>query len=96
MPKKIQYFRPAYLAPAAKSYERQTKRKEDISFYHNKRWVKLRALKIAEFPMCERCGAALAQHVHHIKPRKTHPDLAFEYENLESLCIPCHNAEPDR
>ena len=31
-----------------------------------------------------------AKIVHHILPVKTHPELAWEDRNLESLCIACH------
>lgn len=29
--------------------------------------------------------------VHHIKPLEDYPELAFDNNNLESLCIRCHN-----
>ncbi|BAM46340.1 HNH endonuclease [Amphibacillus xylanus] len=30
-------------------------------------------------------------NVHHIKEIETHPDLALELDNLETLCVSCHN-----
>src|SRR5690625_4032008 len=30
-------------------------------------------------------------NVHHIKEIETHPELALELDNLETLCVPCHN-----
>ncbi|WP_232317039.1 HNH endonuclease signature motif containing protein [Paenibacillus sp. D9] len=34
-----------------------------------------------------------ANTVHHIKPLETHPELALETDNLESICPACHNKE---
>ena len=30
-------------------------------------------------------------NVHHKKEIETHPELALEIENLETLCVSCHN-----
>ena len=32
-----------------------------------------------------------ADHVHHVKPLKDHPTLAFVESNCMSLCAACHN-----
>lgn len=37
-----------------------------------------------------------AEEVHHIKELKEHPELAFEDDNLISLCIDCHNLRHGR
>lgn len=34
--------------------------------------------------------------VHHIKELKYHPDLALEEDNLETICVDCHNKEHNR
>lgn len=34
--------------------------------------------------------------VHHIKELEHHPDLALEDDNLETLCVDCHNKIHDR
>lgn len=34
--------------------------------------------------------------VDHIKELATHPELAFDMENLETLCIRCHNKKHNR
>lgn len=34
--------------------------------------------------------------VHHIKELEDHPDLALEIDNLETLCVRCHNQIHDR
>lgn len=61
-------------------------------FYSSPQWRRLRALKLAEDPLCARCGSA-ANEVHHCKPVVTHPELALVKSNLESLCKPCHSRE---
>ena len=69
-------------------------RKADVAFYQSKRWRSLRLLVLREQPVCT-CGQP-AEHVHHIRPRKLFPDLAFVRSNLEALCIPCHNKKDER
>ncbi|BDH62319.1 HNH endonuclease [Lysinibacillus sp. PLM2] len=34
--------------------------------------------------------------VHHKKELEFHPDLALEEDNLETICVDCHNKEHDR
>ncbi|UII58110.1 HNH endonuclease (plasmid) [Cytobacillus spongiae] len=34
--------------------------------------------------------------VHHIKELEHHPDLALEEDNLETICVDCHNKEHGR
>ena len=69
--------------------------------YQDKRWKKLRAAKLRENPLCERCESKNtinpASEVHHKIPFDTGvtieqtEELAFDYDNLMSLCIPCHS-----
>ena len=47
---------------------------------------------------CQKCKNVYhtfrrATTVHHIKHLKEHPELAFEDDNLISLCYDCHNEE---
>lgn len=78
---------------------RAAKRVDD--FYTSPEWRKARGIvrKRANYK-CSRCGvqcrrhkgeAGPMPHVDHIKPRKTHPDLALELYNLRVLCAPCHS-----
>jgi len=70
------------------------------NIYQDPRWKRLRAAKFRANPLCEKCEAkgmvVMAQEVHHKIPFQTGttPEeierLAFDYDNLESLCIPCH------
>ena len=59
------------------------------------RWQQLRLKALARDNwQCQRCSTIeVAEHVHHIQSRHARPDLAFEIENLESLCAKCHRME---
>lgn len=67
----------------------------------NRRWITLRAYKLAKTPLCERCTkegrTRLAKEVHHIIPVETEKSearmraLAYDYNNLMSLCESCHH-----
>ena len=63
-------------------------------------WQALRRSHLREEPHCRACAEAgkvrQAVIVDHIKPVATHPDLRLEPSNLQSLCIPCHNAKTNR
>jgi len=49
-------------------------------------WHKIRNYKIKINPLCERCQAAGNHH-------KDHNPKNNEWDNLESLCQACHDAE---
>ena len=67
--------------------------------YQDKRWKKLRAVKFANNPLCEVClkdgRVRLADEVHHIVPFYNGVEalewLAFDYDNLLSVCFECHD-----
>lgn len=78
-----------------------------IKFYQSKAWrtLRLEAMKRANYE-CEHCkkqgnlttketinryGRKTKMEVNHKKPVKTHPHLALTLDNLEYLCIDCHN-----
>jgi len=42
------------------------------------------------------CGASGRLEIDHVKPVRTHPDLAFELDNLQTLCRRCHAAKTRR
>jgi 5-methylcytosine-specific restriction protein A len=70
------------------------------AIYQSKRWWKLRAWKLQNNPLCEECEkrgkVVQTEEVHHKIPFDTGKtkeeieELAYNYENLESLCIKCH------
>jgi 5-methylcytosine-specific restriction endonuclease McrA len=61
-------------------------------------WRKLR-MKALEMNdgRCECCGRSkhdgAVMHVDHIKPRKTHPELALTLKNLQVLCDICNHGK---
>lgn len=63
--------------------------------YQSKAWRNLRALKFANNPLCELCllkgKVTQTEEVHHIIPFDVNPDLAYDYDNLMSLCSECHS-----
>ncbi|WP_153123264.1 HNH endonuclease [Peribacillus tepidiphilus] len=78
-----------------------------MKFYKSKEWRELRqkAIKRDKYE-CQHCkrkgkvttrktlnkyGKPTKMEVNHIKPVRTHPHLALELDNLEYLCIDCHN-----
>jgi len=54
------------------------------------RWAKLSRRKRTDSPICEWCESHATEEVHHIQGVAAHPELAFDYENLQSLCTRCH------
>jgi 5-methylcytosine-specific restriction endonuclease McrA len=99
VPRKIATFRPHTFGgtTAKQDYERAEARRADKRFYAGARWIKLRDLFRRRHPVCATVGCnAPTAHVHHVIPRDVRPDLAYEWDNLEGLCIPCHNAQDQR
>jgi 5-methylcytosine-specific restriction protein A len=100
MPERVREYRPPGFVGTARSYERAERRQADKNFYSSTRWRRFRDWFLARHPLCAKCDEAgrttLAAHVHHVKPRRERPDLAFVESNCEALCIPCHNAEEIR
>lgn len=94
---RVPYFKPTPSASISRVDPQSKQRQADCRFYNAARWRKVRALKLDLNPLCERCEkqglTVVAAQVHHIKARKTHPDLAYDVGNLEALCRPCHTRE---
>ena len=80
--------------------ERQAKDKAAI--YNSREWKELRVRKLRTNPLCEVCAerglVVAASQVHHVRPIEDTTSLdemrarAFDWNNLQSLCIPCHAA----
>jgi 5-methylcytosine-specific restriction endonuclease McrA len=103
MPRRIATARPAFAgspqanrAARSRRYDQTPQRKADLAFYNSARWRKLKAEKLADDPVCERCKAdgriVAATHVHHKVERHIDPARELDKTNLESLCAPCHSA----
>ena len=88
------------LCPACQPYEKaEVKRYDDERGNSGDRgydasWRKVRDVKLAHDPLCERClqqgRDKAASMVHHIKPVIECPELRLQMTNLMSLCNPCH------
>lgn len=84
-----------------RAVERAAKYSERVnsdSFLSSFEWrrVRMHALK-RDGAKCVCCGATpttgAQMNVDHIKPRKTHPHLALELDNLQVLCGPCNHGK---
>lgn len=75
-----------------KEYDR--KRGSSAERGYDRRWRKVREIKLSIDPLCEVCLdqglTTKATMVHHIKPIKTHPELRLVLTNLQSLCNEHH------
>lgn len=77
-----------------------TLRRERMEIYNTARWRELRLAKLMRDPLCEMClkegRVTPTEDVHHIVSfmtvyeRDARLRLAFDYDNLMSLCKPCH------
>jgi hypothetical protein len=61
---------------------------------HTWRWQKHSRRMRDLYPLCmapyHEGPPRPSQHVHHIQPLATHPNLAFDPSNTCPVCIPCH------
>jgi len=102
MPKRVATYRPHFLSRAktTRAYESSASRLADKRFYASAAWLRLRNAFLAENPLCADCTRegrdVAAEHVHHLKERKDHPELALEWSNLQALCQRCHNSKRKR
>lgn len=66
-------------------------------FYKSKAWRKCRhAYFIYRHGLCERCGRPgdIVHHKIHLNPSNiNNPNVTLNFDNLELLCIDCHNKE---
>lgn len=73
------------------------------SIYQDSRWKSLRLQKLKDNPVCELCDlegkTSPTKEIHHKIPfdismsQEQIEALAFDYDNLISLCIPCHKKQ---
>ena len=67
------------------------------SLYGNRKWKLTQvAYMISRNYICERCGsvARIVHHKNYITPDNIYdPKVVFDWDNLEAVCIDCHNTE---
>ena len=85
--------------PIAKLKKPARKSKNDsCDIIYSSRWNQVRNAYRELYPICQRCEymniitakSTQKLSVHHIRGRINRPDLAFDYNNLLTLCTPCH------
>lgn len=73
------------------------KRPDRHRFYNSQKWRKLRKLYAQNHPLCERCWSKgivkPVDIVHHKISIEDDYSKRLDMDNLESLCIACHNTE---
>jgi len=97
MPDRIKSFR------FSKPKQRERKTPSDAEawrFYNSARWQRLRSIKLGTHPLCQDCEAegklTAAVDVDHVQDRREHPDLAYDLDNLRSLCKSHHGRKTMR
>lgn len=70
---------------------------DNKKFYNSKKWRKVsQAYLASQNYLCERCGnpAVICHHKIWLNGTNVHdPNIAYNWDNLEALCIDCHNKE---
>ena len=75
---------------------------EQRAFYKSREWLKCRAAYSSSVGgLCERCKAKgiivpgyIVHHKDYITPENlSDPSIALSFDNLELLCLKCHNIE---
>ena len=68
--------------------------------YNTRRWRKIREMRLSVEPLCRYCQevgrvepAVIADH---IVPVREAPELAFDFDNTQSLCPTCHESVKKR
>lgn len=67
------------------------------AFYRSSKWIKCKnGYMASQHYICERCGG-LATICHHKiwlnQSNVDNPMITYSWDNLEALCIDCHNKE---
>jgi len=69
-----------------------TYQRHGASIYRTPQWKALRFMaRRRDGFACVQCGKKGRLEVDHVKPIRTHPELALELTNLQCLCIGCHS-----
>ena len=68
--------------------------------YNTTQWRKLRHIHLSSNPLCVYClemgRITPGKIVDHINPVRTHPELAFDAEAIQTLCANCHESVKKR
>lgn len=68
-----------------------------VSWYNTARWKRLRKRQLSKEPLCGCCKSVgiteSATIADHIDPHKGDYEKFFDPDNLQSLCVSCHNSK---
>jgi 5-methylcytosine-specific restriction enzyme A len=89
------------LAPEKRTYRDENRRRGTRTEQgYSNRWLRARAVYLAEHPLCVMCTAAgrtvPANVVDHRIPHRGDDDLFWDESNWQPLCAPCHNGPKRR
>lgn len=76
----------------ARDYDQARRDSRSREIYNSSRWRKLRLVVLRRDVLCRVCGDAAATIADHIVPIEQGGD-AWSVENLQGVCVPCHNAK---
>lgn len=63
------------------------------AFYNSRRWRSLKSDVLKENPVCQMCGKAPSEEIHHDYDEGVdfhNPDMFFDRDHLVALCRECH------
>lgn len=85
-------------APPTLGNPHRTDNKASSAEIRTWRYRKLaRRAMVRDLHMCQACKAkgliTPAAEIDHIQPRAQRPDLTYELDNMQALCIRCHQAK---
>jgi 5-methylcytosine-specific restriction protein A len=77
-------------------YNMYVRDKERTAFYKTKQWESVRVVALrrdhSQCVPCDKQGiTTLANIVDHIIPYEVAPDLGLVLDNLQTICLSCHN-----
>lgn len=86
------------MAKAISAKPEKPKKVAQPEFLESFAWRKVRMEALLKYgPKCMCCGATpktgAVMNVDHIKPRRTHPELALDLDNLQILCGDCNHGK---
>lgn len=74
-----------------------TKDYDNTAFYNSRSWRRVSAAYMSsQAYICERCGkpATICHHKTYLNGTNVNdPTISLNFNNLEALCLDCHNAE---
>lgn len=84
-----------------KTYDSTMRSKDRAKIYNSKKWKVVREKAIIrDNMMCQECLRngihTQGKEVDHIIELSDRPDLAYDLDNLEYLCVPCHRKKTEK